>query len=201
MHPRFVIVGTGRSGSGYISRVLTAAGIRCGHEEWWNPTNVRTPDLVGDSSWCAVPALPAIVDRGVIVLHQVRHPLKVVSSFAKKWNRRDEYWPLKASTILRPLTGDDLVDGMACYVDANRACEPYTSMRWQLEQIDDQLLRHISTCVGSPISVRQARAALENVPTNYNQHVTGTDLDWGDLPDIPLKQELRDLGRSYGYAC
>ena len=102
---RFVVVGTGRSGTGYIASLFNAAGLRCGHEDVYNvqagvrdvwvkthrPTPLREmrarlgeerrrrrARFDGDASWMAVPRLPHF--RGAAFL-QVRDPLAVVSSF------------------------------------------------------------------------------------------------------------------------
>lgn len=194
---KFVIVGTGRSGSGYIARVLSQAGIRCGHERVFNPFNEKLKtDLVGDSSWCAM--APRFRDElPEWVFLQTRHPLKVVSSFAKKWDRTDAYWDMKASTIKRPLTGDDLVDGMACYVDVVTEALELADMTWRLEDVNADLIYNLALLIGEYAPF--ADQAIAAVPKNINQHVDGADLTWEDLPASDLKQELRDLAERLGY--
>lgn len=84
---RFVIVGTGRSGTRYCAELFRSCGIRCGHQDvfrhehtlgmatpvWWN--------FDGDSSFEAVPMLEGITKDGVIAVLVVRHPLEVVQSW------------------------------------------------------------------------------------------------------------------------
>lgn len=79
--PWFAVIGTGRSGTGYVSQLLTHCGLVCGHEAWWNPWQQRqhTPALDGDASWLALPDVEAGRFDGR-VLHIVREPVAVVRS-------------------------------------------------------------------------------------------------------------------------
>lgn len=82
MRPRYAIVGPPRSGTGYAAALLTAAGLDCGHEAYWNlgdPPATR-PHL-GDVSWLALPALEADRDD-VTVFALLRDPRDVVASIA-----------------------------------------------------------------------------------------------------------------------
>ena len=79
----FVVTGSGRSGTGFIATVLADAGLRCGHEAVFHPRTTAFTgfgDVDGDISWLAAPfvgGLPA----GTVVLHQLRDPVEVVSSW------------------------------------------------------------------------------------------------------------------------
>jgi hypothetical protein len=198
MAPEFVIVGSGRSGSGYISRVLTEAGVPTGHEEWWNPFDEHRPDIVGDSSWCAVPDLP---NFDGVILHQVRHPLSVVASHMKRWSRHDAWWSLKSSLIRRPLTGDDKLDAMASWVDINKACEEANpSLTWQVEEVSPLLLMKIAETAGQKIRRPAAFKACKTVPNNYNsKEGDRVSLAWWDIPESELKEEMKEMASRYGY--
>lgn len=78
---RLIITGCGRSGTGFLSRVLTDSGLRCGHENVFTERGVRPwGNLRADSSWYAVASLDSIpaADR---VVHLIRHPLDCARSF------------------------------------------------------------------------------------------------------------------------
>ncbi len=81
LHP-FVVTGCPRSGTHYLSEVLTRVGLICRHEAVFGPS-ARSFDgfggAHGDSSWLAVPFL-AQLPADAVVLHQTRHPLEVVRS-------------------------------------------------------------------------------------------------------------------------
>lgn len=79
--PGFAVVGTGRSGTGYVAALLGVNGVTCGHEGWWRPdgTGDRMPGLEGDSSWLALPDIESGVWTGPVA-HVVRHPVATVRS-------------------------------------------------------------------------------------------------------------------------
>lgn len=198
--PRFAIVGTGRSGSGFISSALRAAGVDCGHEEWWGPG--PTPGragLDGDSSWLAVPFLEAFDGP---VLHQVRDPLAVVRSLVGIRMFSDAVhgafrWFMFAH--LPGLTGDDVTDAMRWYVEWNRRCEESATMRYRVEDVDAALLVDIAGRAGFNVSREEAEAALEDVGNRFNAR-RRADLDWDDLPEGALREELLAAAARYGYA-
>jgi hypothetical protein len=82
--PRAVITGTGRSGTGYMARLITEATghATCGHEGWFAALGDRTPGLDVDSSWLALPDIEAGTWGGPVV-HVVRHPVACVASLLR----------------------------------------------------------------------------------------------------------------------
>lgn len=80
---RYVVTGTGRSGTGWAAATLNSAGVFCGHENVFTPKAAKpgTPidwcEYRADSSWLAVPRLPLMNVRAALI---VRHPLDVVAS-------------------------------------------------------------------------------------------------------------------------
>lgn len=82
--PRAVVVGSGRSGTGYMAAVLTAAGLDAGHEAFWHAHGgLHASQLDVDCSWLALPAIEfgnhpePWTGR---TLHVVRHPVATVRS-------------------------------------------------------------------------------------------------------------------------
>jgi len=92
--PRAVVTGTGRSGTGYMSRLITEATghATCGHEGWFAELGDRTPGLDVDSSWLALPAIEAGTWTGPVV-HVVRNPIACVASLL-----RTEFFGMHAGT-------------------------------------------------------------------------------------------------------
>ena len=81
MPRRFLITGCGRSGTLYTSQLLTAAGVACGHESACRVSGFKgMGDLVGEASWYAAAYLEDL-PHDVVVIHQVRQPLAVASSW------------------------------------------------------------------------------------------------------------------------
>lgn len=96
MSGRFVVAGSGRSGTGFASRALSMLGIPTGHEAVFDFDRVSsgTParwarpkvypghepyeeELVGDASLAAV----AYLEKVDFVVHLLRHPLDVLASW------------------------------------------------------------------------------------------------------------------------
>jgi hypothetical protein len=78
----FVVTGCPRSGTHYLSEVLTRVGLLCRHEAVFGPYDRSFTGFGrahGDSSWLAVPFLGQL-PADAVVLHQTRHPLEVVRS-------------------------------------------------------------------------------------------------------------------------
>jgi hypothetical protein len=83
--PPFLVTGAPRSGTTYTADVLANLGYWCRHEKFFNPWHTPDRSTYGadgraDVSWLAVPFLDEL-PAGTLVVHQVRHPLRVISSF------------------------------------------------------------------------------------------------------------------------
>jgi len=84
---KYIVTGTGRCGTGYMSKLMTNAGIACGHERIFTPGGMkniparlkRYPWLSADASWMAVPFLGKFPEA--VVIHATRHPIDVLSSY------------------------------------------------------------------------------------------------------------------------
>jgi hypothetical protein len=82
----YVITGMPRSGTGYISQVLTDIGIECGHEKSYSHNKqVMQRDMMnrewGDASWLAAPHLPTLAAvSGCTLFYQTRCPYRVLDS-------------------------------------------------------------------------------------------------------------------------
>jgi hypothetical protein len=82
--PRAVVIGSGRSGTGFMAAVLAAAGLDAGHEAFWHAHGgLHASQLDVDCSWLALPAIEFGANpepwKGR-TLHVVRHPVDTVRS-------------------------------------------------------------------------------------------------------------------------
>lgn len=198
--PRAVIVGTGRSGSGYISEVLNAAGIRCGHESWWNPVGHEISGLDVDSSWCAVRDLQHRQPRPTVYM-QTRDPLKVIASLAENPDF-GEYRELRESMLCR-LSDDPLLSAIQITYGWTKLClSLQPACAWRVESLDDpHMMKHIlANVIGPRLSARVLNidAALE-VPLDVNDHKTRLTLDWDDIP-LSWRGDLQKLSTQLGYS-
>lgn len=76
MPERFVVTGSGRSGTKWLAAALTEAGATCGHEMVYGLRDVGWGERWAESSWMAACHLP--VEYPVVLL--ARHPMGVVRS-------------------------------------------------------------------------------------------------------------------------
>jgi hypothetical protein len=91
---RYVVASLPRSGTKYISKVLTELGQNCGHERSFTCIGGQgdrhttaqgiciredAPEVWGDASWLCVPLIEKL-PPGTVVFHQLRDPIKVLNS-------------------------------------------------------------------------------------------------------------------------
>ena len=77
-----MVTGCARSGTAYMAAVFSRLGLSCGHEVVFGPRARRFDGFGGqhgDSSWLAAPFLSQLPED-TLILHRVRHPLRVVRS-------------------------------------------------------------------------------------------------------------------------
>jgi len=195
--PAFVVVGTGRSGTGYISELFTRLGIRCGHEGWWNPPMNRSPNLIGDASWLAVPHLDTYPGR---VGLQLRDPLAVMRSLLNgqlfTLAGTNLYYRYKAAYV--DFCGDPVLDAARYIVEWTAAAAEHADRMWRVEDLDPALVADLTEWVGYPVTEQRAAAALRTLNTDWNRH-NRIGLEWGDLPDDPIIERLRAVAEAGSY--
>ena len=200
-HLEFVVTGTGRSGTGFISQVFTNAGMPCGHEKVFNPYETRAAGYMGDASWMAVPYLSEL-RSSTVVFHQMRHPLKVVRSLcgdsSLTAHRNNPYRVFKERHCDYLTFENTVMDAMRYVVDWTWRIERRRTLWWRVEDFDAANLEAAATVLRQPLDSRVAEYALNVPPWYRNKHVA-TDLGWDDLPDGPEKDDLVDLTGEYGY--
>jgi len=110
MKLKYLVTGTGRCGTVYMARLLTSLGIPCGHESVFDSSGVEyaidrlsgnrplvlshisqfncnaenwleLETIMAESSYMAAPFLDHECLRDTIIIHIVRHPVRVVNSF------------------------------------------------------------------------------------------------------------------------
>src|SRR5437870_668008 len=83
----FVVASTPRSGTGYIAQLLSALGVACGHEKYFNKKSqtYHVQTLEGCSSWLSVPFLDRLPVQ-TVVLHQIRDPVRTINALIKTHN-------------------------------------------------------------------------------------------------------------------
>jgi len=84
---RVVATGTGRCGTGFTGKLLSSAGLLCGHESIFGPKGLdnalrllKSSSLMAESSWLAAPFLGHDILKNTVIVHLVRHPEKTIQS-------------------------------------------------------------------------------------------------------------------------
>lgn len=200
VEPRFVIVGTGRSGTGYIAALLRAGGIRCGHEGWWSPLDRRRPRLQGDASWCATFELDDYDGR---IFHQIRDPLATMRSVAAVEvapHRRENAW-YRYRTKFVEFTGDPMTDALLTLDRWLTKAEAIAEWTWRLEDVDVSLVAEIGARLGLPVDTAAVVEAISLAPRNEAQtkKLETFDFTWDDLPERAEKRRVIEIAQRYGY--
>lgn len=227
---KYIVTGTGRSGTVYMARVLTDLGVPCGHESIFNhdaevvvmrrfhrfdpPTISICSDnsgwlnlnnIVADSSYMAMPYLDHEDINEVPIIHVVRNPLAVISSFVKDLNYFNnvkdnpfnkgnwEEWIYKIVPEIG--SGRDPIE---------RACIYYVLWNKRIEQAQNRpYLRHKAE---EPFKdeffefLGMARQPVTFINKRINSMKKRTeDFTVNDIPDGDIKSEFIDIIKRYGY--
>lgn len=197
--PKATICSTGRSGSGFIAKVLQAYGISAGHESyfcfsWRDPQSVEI-----DSSWLATDQLD---DYEGVVFHQVRHPLKVLTSLMHTYpngqRNAEKYFPFR-ERMMPYRTGDLQRDFMAMIWWMNNEIEKYRQGFYRIEDFNVFHIKSICDHAGFGWDRVKANTAIKSVSSDYNKHHDNDYLTWDDLPDCEETEKLRQQAVRYGY--
>ncbi len=211
---RLLVVGCGRSGTGFLARVLDGAGIKCGHERVFSPatTRPRWGAARAESSWLAVPWLATLSRSDAFILHVVRDPLANARSwmgvgmFAANPDPRHHVY-LDAVRRFAPGVLDyatPLERWLAHWVVWNETAIRYGERTVKIEDLD--------AGDGAPLASLCAELGLEShervsesfaaVPRDFNTRTVDTELAWDDILacDGELVARLRVICDRVGYA-
>lgn len=211
---RFIVTGASRSGTTYVAELLTAAGLRCGHETVWQwdnhyrPIASRSDDFDGDSSYIPAPAAPRLAARLVIV-HLVRPPLDVIRSIVGI-ARHHPVWRPWITDNAAPNPWIRFVDhhaGVLAYPPGpqraaaywlrwNELVEPWAQLRWPLAAIDTDNIARLAELASLPIEVGAAARAAAGTPRDLHHRERDETVTLADLG--PFEDPIVDLSGRYG---
>lgn len=198
---RLVIAAMGRSGTGYMAQLLTAAGAPCTHEKVFAAGNqVDLGASERDSSGFAVPWLGKLHPTTAVV-HVVRHPLDWMTS----WQRKRYAGPYLRSYLsfdyTRLYTESPERAVMQAWVEWNLNIEKYADLRVRVEEISAQQLQQISELGGATVTPDSCALALADTPHNVNtmDGENCTKVTVADLPSCKESDRFLALASRYGY--
>lgn len=191
---RILIIGCGRSGTRYASKVLGNCGLKIGHEK-------RGED--GMASWRAVGHSDELAAHKIIY-HQVREPLGVISSFQTVMRRT---W--RAICDIEPRIYNDeslLLKSMKYWLYWNQRCEEKAVKTYRVENMMKELQGILNSIdVGMTDEMRRKAS---KIATNDHTRVQGHKVSdtyqkvtWNDLEceDVIICTQIRDQALRYGY--
>lgn len=173
---KFIITGTGRCGTGYISAILNACGIKAGHQairhEHVRNGVIDLTGLDGDCSYEVVPLLSKLKSE-YIIIHVSREKQKVIDSylrsgvFNKGWEQPyfELYNSIKsfAPKVLNKKTPKEIAS--AFYDAWFNACEKQAVASFDVEKLDAKgLFRAIGHLDKYDIN------KINTIPKDFNSH-------------------------------
>lgn len=199
-NPSFVILSTGRAGSTYSAHLLKQAGLNCAHEMFFTPNGFfRSLRYDGDSSWLAVPYLEKSQQKSQKVVHQVRNPLDVVSSY-QGIGFFDPKNKSPFANFVREhfeVTGDPLLDSVRFWVEWNLRAERLSEKTYLFEDllVDPGIL---FSCLGVGVDDSIIQQLKYNARTKVNSRKR-VEVSLSDIPNSNEKDEMVALALRYGY--
>lgn len=197
---KFLVTGTPRSGTMYMSKLLTSLGVPCGHEQVFTASGIIEQDvvMVAESSWMAVPFLNNPFLYNATIIHVVRHPIQVISSIINSLYFFNRSYPKNEfETVAYKFTPDLIVNdnqvARAClfYVHWNEIVEPIAHFRYHVEDEVSDLMSFLK---------------ITNTKNDYFKDRKCNNMNKGHLSEsaimqIPadLKNKLFNLMDRYGY--
>ena len=179
-----IITGTGRCGTGYMAKVFTESGVKCGHEMCFRTSGYSNRGgWEADSSWMAIGSLPW--DEVPVIL-VYRNPTDVVNSLVEIGFFDENPDPLhlpyidRMKLIAPDVFGydDPYVKAQAWYVFANQAGMAHATL---VESIDKPNWKRIAKVVPGLDWTRGVRS----VPKNVNTRRTGQPVPkWERTPEL-----------------
>lgn len=190
-----LITGCGRSGTHYTARLLQEMGLDVPHEHVGKDGAASWKHIVSGTFVYIGKNREAEIDSTGFdrILHQVRHPLKVISSMQ---TFSDSTWSYMAKFIELDLKAKPVKRAMQAWVRWNRLIEGKAQWRFQIEQLKEQF-DEFCRQAGLPVQ------ALPHVPHEAKDSRTARfkPVEWNDLVKIDeaLAHEVRSLALEYGY--
>ena len=210
--PRLIVTGTGRSGTGFAAQWLSSAGLRTGHEALFMYRGLDAAikraamfrQFQADASWMASPYLDREFLAGVPVVHQMRHPRKVIQSWIRKSTAEHtpRYWGFVMEHAPEVGEQEREIDQFAAryvlwteLIERKLGAHPH--YRWRVEDGEAGLLAWLS----DRGILDPTRLDADNLfPDKSYNHKAGESapLELFDISE-PWRSRLAAISERYGY--
>jgi hypothetical protein len=142
----------------------------------------------------------------VLVLHQVRNPVRTIRSLMgieMFEDRRQGLSPYQ-QVAARGLPGLFDLEGrlrrcVHFWTEWNRRCGELAELTWRVEDVHPELLEQILDSIGASASRDRITSALEEVSTTINTRRRDVSVTWATVLAEDRDGRLQDAARGYGY--
>lgn len=226
MNLKILATGTGRCGTNFVANLLTSIGLPCGHEAVFGPKGIdfamevisgkRKPEnskiskegeilsdgmeLVADSSYMAA---PFIGEFDYLVIHVVRNPIEVISSFLSKpflYFMRPHPTMPEDRFVYEEFIYKHLPDLTKEMPSSDRAALYYVRWNEMIEYSGRVNLRH--RVEDPPSAIRELTGHSGSLYSNSRCNSFLLDKKrWNPnrIKDHRIKKDLMDIMKRYGY--
>lgn len=197
MTKRFVITGCSRSGTRYMSVLLTDIGCECHHDNTFlHPLSFnfkwKMPPY-GGASWYIAPKLSKL-PKDTIIFHQIRNPLKFIRSRMEK-GRVSFYWVRKF--MRKPQHSINFYAKL--WIKWNKMVEKKANLSYRIEDLSINLLTKILDLIEFSYNEEEVKEIFKK--TSKQIHTSGPfnySITLNDI-DIKIRPSLIDYARKFNY--
>lgn len=200
MNNKILITGCGRSGTVYMSKLLLALGLDVQHEEEIGKDGVVSWLMATKSDKILNSNYPKFSDYNFnIILHQVREPLKTISScqVLQKY-----IWDFTKSFI--PINDEDtlILKCMKYYYYWNLIAEKNAIWTFKIENLKEELELFCKKIQHTELYNKKSLEIIENFPIDVNtRRGSFKPLTWEELEkeDSSLYKLIKEQAKRYNY--
>lgn len=202
-----LIVGTPSGATHYMAEVLRRCGLDIGHERIRKDGVVDFSGTFWRGGWqpfrqyeekAGIPFVPLKFD---VILHQVRHPLKVINSqrYGTAWKEIAEFF--ENEVIAFDISSPILLRTMQLWYHFHVKGEKIADLTYRAEDIENAIYK-ISYLIGKKLNCSMLKKIPKNLyPTKSKGDSDHTDWAWYDLwmQSPILCYKIIKLAKKYGY--
>jgi hypothetical protein len=199
---KYLITGLPRSGTKFMARLFTKAGIPCGHEMIFGfpgiAEYVEKPQA--ESSWLAMPKLQELREAGTYIIHLTRNPIKIINSlFIRKFFEREEinvgtFYEIFPQILFKEILDRKGIDKyIIFFLKWNQEIQKHAHMRIKLEDVNEDI-----TLPFDLLGIPQVGIGLK-APERANQGPQKRVITEELLKTSQLYPQLIQKAKEYGY--
>jgi len=212
MKLKYLIVGTGRSGTAYMSELFRSSGMKSAHEgvftvDGWkyarevDETSQLLHNIEVESSWMAAPFLNKKELDDTIIIHAIRNPLKTISSIVCTKllsddllsNKKNPFTLFIQNHMPKVFNYSNEVDRVTYfYIYWNKLIERYADLTFKVEDKPDKLFEKLKIDI-------TGKELFANTKHNNKQRDSDAIVSYDEIPNDVLRQKLKIAANKYGY--